>query len=424
MVNSDCRKTYIEILETELIEATGCTEPIALALAGAKLKEALTENPEHIEVLCSGNMVKNVKGVTVPNSGGLRGIDTAVLLGVIGGDPTDALQVISKASDEDRKVLKEELTKGYVDTQLVENVPNLYILVKGKSKNHSAEVEIVNYHTNVTKIVKDGKVIFNKEAKENVENVHEPDKSLLNIKDIVAFAETVDIKDVYETIHRQVVDNSAISQEGLKGNYGAMVGKTLYENANDVYTRARAAAAAGSDARMNGCPMPVVINSGSGNQGMTLSLPIVQFCKEMNIDEEKMIRALVIANLIAVHQKKYIGSLSAYCGAVSAATGSACGIAWLKGDDVDTISKIITNSICTVGGMVCDGAKSSCAGKIAVALESAFMAMKMAEAQRAYVSGEGLVKDEPEDTIKAVGRMAREGMRSTDKEILNIMLEK
>ncbi|MBQ4252451.1 MAG: serine dehydratase subunit alpha family protein [Erysipelotrichaceae bacterium] len=417
----DCSR-ITAILKDELIEATGCTEPIALALAGAVLREQLGCLPQKVDVYCSGNIVKNVKGVVVPNSGGLKGIDAAVLLGIIGGDCHDALQVIAHITPEHQALLKEELAKKYVRVHLAQGVPTLYILVKGYQGYDEVEVEIQKHHTNVSRIVKNGKVLFDNHSSEG-ELPHDTAKSLLSVDTIVEYGENVPLEQIRDLISRQIRDNTAISNEGLTHDYGACIGKTLMARANDAYDRAGARAAAGSDARMNGCPMPVVINSGSGNQGMTVSLPVIEFAEELQVSEEKLYRALVIGNLLAIHQKKYIGALSAYCGAVSAAAGAAGAICWLKGGTVRQIGATVSNAICTIGGMVCDGAKSSCAGKIAMAVEAGLMGMNMALNDHNYQYGEGLIKRSNEETIEAVGRMAREGMKSTDIEILNIMLE-
>lgn len=421
MLSEDGCRTYTEILKNELIEATGCTEPIALALAGAKARAYLGKEVEKVEVYCSGNMIKNVKAVVVPNSGEMKGIEAAVLLGIIGGDAEADLQVISKVNQAQREKLKETLEKNIVRVYLATNVPNLYIRVKVYGQGSECEVVISDTHTNVSKIVKDGSIILEKVSEKKV-SPDGPDKSLLNVRDILEYGETVDIEAIREVIQRQIDDNTAISDEGLNNVYGAQVGRNLLKKSNDIYTRARAAAAAGSDARMNGCPMAVVINSGSGNQGMTVSLPVIEFAREMNVSEEKLIRALAISNLVAIHQKKYIGALSAYCGAVSAATGAASAICWLKGGSYEEICATISNSIVTINGMVCDGAKSSCAGKIALALDASLMAMDMAMNDSSYQPQEGLVKDNVEETIAAVGKMAKDGMKETDVEILNIML--
>ena len=423
MPNSEIMSVYKEILETELVEATGCTEPIALALCGAKARQVLGVMPDKVDVYCSGNIIKNVKGVVVPNSGGLKGIDTAVLLGMVGGDPEASLQVISKADDEDRKQLKKEKERVDFSCHLVQNVPTLYIRVEASKGDDNVLVEIQETHSNFTRIIKNGEVILNKECKGDVH--FGPDKTLLNVRDIYDYATTVDIKDVKKVIQRQIRDNMAISAEGLKNAWGEKVGQNIlkYVKHKDIHLKARAAAAAGSDARMNGCPMAVVINSGSGNQGMTVSLPVIVYAKELHASKEQLIRALVLANLIALHQKRYIGYLSAYCGAVSAAAGAGCGIAYLYGMSYEQICMVITNTIATIGGMVCDGAKSSCAGKISLAVEAALLSVEMAKNDNVFRNGEGMVKKDIEETIAAYGKMAAEGMKSTDVEILNIMLE-
>ena len=423
MPNSEIMKVYKEILETELVEATGCTEPIALALCGAKARQVLGVMPDRVDVYCSGNIIKNVKGVVVPNSGGVKGMDTAVLLGMVAGDPEANLQVISKVDDEQRKQLIKEKERVDLTCHLAQNVPTLYIRIEASKDDDHVLVEIQETHSNFTRIIRNDEIILNNECKGDLHSG--PDKSLLNVKDIYDYANSVDINDVEEVISRQIKDNIAISAEGLKNSWGESVGKLISEYNTDDNTRlrARAAAAAGSDARMNGCPMPVVINSGSGNQGMTVSLPVIEYGKTLNVSREKLIRALVLANLVALHQKRYIGYLSAYCGATSAAAGAGCGVAYLNDMSYKQICMVITNTIATIGGMVCDGAKSSCAGKISLAVEAALLGVNMAKKNNVYRYGEGMVKDDIEKTIIAYGRMAAEGMKSTDVEILNIMLE-
>lgn len=416
-------QNFIAILEHELMPALGCTEPIAIAYAAAKAKEVLGEFPESIEMCCSGNIIKNVKAVTVPNSGGLKGIDVAATLGVVGGDASKELEVLTGVTDEDREQTKKLIEKGFCSCNLQEGVANLYIVARVKSKEHSAEVTIINRHTFITKIVKDGEVLMEHSIDETSnENF---DKSKLNVKEILEFADMVKMEDVKPVLQRQVELNSAISQEGLSECYGAQVGRTLLEAyGNDVCTRARAAAAAGSDARMSGCSLPVVINSGSGNQGMTVSLPVIEYAKELKVGEEKMYRALVVSNLIAIHQKKYIGSLSAYCGAVSAACGSGAAITYMSGGTYEQVCSTIVNTIANVGGIVCDGAKPSCAAKIASSVEAAILAHHMSMRKRAFQSGEGIVQENIEDTIKSMGYIGRVGMQRTDVEILNIMIDK
>ncbi|MBQ2961194.1 MAG: serine dehydratase subunit alpha family protein [Oscillospiraceae bacterium] len=416
--------TYSALLNSELKMATGCTEPIAIAYAGARLRQVLGEIPEHCTVYCSGNIVKNVFAVTVPNSGGAKGIDTAALLGIIGGDADSVLDVLHAVTPEDIELMNKLVADKICDCELVEGVENLYVRIEAKAGENTALVEIKDYHSNITRIEKNGEVLLN--ADEEGSETSHVDKTLLNVRDIMEYANTVDLNDIKDVLLNQIKCNSAIAEEGLKNPWGSQVGRTIYEHdlGKSVWNKARAYAAAGSDARMNGCPMPVVINSGSGNQGMTVSLPIYVYAQDMGVSEELMLRALALANLISLHQKRYIGSLSAYCGAVSAATGAACGIAYMQGGDYKLICDVITNSINTTGGMVCDGAKSSCAAKIATALDMALLSYEMSKKNRAFMPGEGLVEDNIEETIANVGRMGRDGMKSTDVEILKIMLGK
>ena len=418
-------ETYASILKTELIPALGCTEPIAIAYAAAKAREVLGCMPQSISVDCSGNIIKNVKGVTVPNSGGMMGIDVAATLGVVGGDASKALEVLQSIRPEHIEKTKELVEAGFCKCGLVDGVANLYILAKATAGDQSALVEITTKHTHITKIEKNGEIIFSQADCKN--DASAPDKSLLNVKDIIEFAGVVDIPLIKDVLEQQIRLNTAIATEGLSHAYGAEVGRTLlkYYDKDDVRIRARAMAAAGSDARMSGCALPVVINSGSGNQGMTVSLPVIEYAKELGSTHEELLRALCVANLIALLQKRYIGSLSAFCGAVCAATGAASGITYLHGGRYEEISRTITNTLANVGGIVCDGAKPSCAAKIASSVDAAIMGYLMgAEEGKAFRSGEGLVKDNVEETIESVGRMGREGMRSTDTEILNIMIGK
>lgn len=431
MTKQELYNTYARILEKELVVALGCTEPIAIAFAGAKAREVLGQMPERCDVLCSGNIVKNVKGVTVPNSDGMKGIDAAAVLGITAGDAKRNLAVLEHISPDQITLTKKLVENGFCSCGLLEGVENLYIIVTVFAGDESASVEIRNFHSNITKITKNGSIIYTPEHafglcdSDGNENSGGPDKSLLNIKDILDFANCADLALIQSCISRQIKYNQAISEEGLSHPWGAQVGRTLLDafGSNQVVNRAKAAAAAGSDARMSGCPMPVVINSGSGNQGMTVSLPVIEYAKEYQISDDKLYRALAVANLVSIHQKKYIGSLSAYCGAVSAACGSAVGIAWMLDFTYEEICGIITNTITTIGGMVCDGAKPSCAAKIASAVDCALTSLHLSSKDRIFQPGEGLVKNDVEQTIQSVGRMGREGMKSTDIEILNIMLE-
>lgn len=425
---------YSRILKSELVSAMGCTEPIAIAFAAAKAREVLGQMPEYCHVYCSGNIVKNVMGVTVPNSGGMKGIDVAATLGILGGDASRDLEVLetvtAKHIDQAKKLLKNK----FCVCSLVENVGNLYIRIHLNAGSASAVVEIRNYHKNITCIEKDGKVVYQKENSCNEVTVKDdPDKAMLNIADILEYGNTLSDPEIISLLEYQLSCNLSIAENGLKNPFGAQVGKTLLStikgrSKENVRTIAKAYAAAGSDARMNGCAMPVVINSGSGNQGLTVSMPVKVYADTYGISHKRMIHALAVSNLVAIHQKKYIGSLSAYCGAVSAACGAGAAIAFLLGEKLPMeqlyhqVAGTITNTIATVGGMVCDGAKSSCAAKIATAVDCAITAYELSKSGHTFQPGEGLVMDNVEGTIESVGRMGRQGMHATDIEILQIML--
>lgn len=429
---------YVRILKKELVPALGCTEPIAIAYAGAVARAELGRMPEKCTVWCSGNIVKNVKGVTVPNSGGMKGIDAAAVLGITGGNSDLKLAVLESVTPADIEETKRLLKTDFCTSRLVEGVANLYILLEVSAGEDTVSVEIKDYHSNITKIVKNGEVIFEGGAQCDTDEVtqqeEDEDKKLLNVRDILAFAGECRLEDVQETLKRQLAFNQAISDEGLKNPYGAEVGRILLgtRSSEKIPTKlkAKARAAAGSDARMSGCSLPVVINSGSGNQGITVTLPVVSYAEDYGVPHEKLLRAMTVANLIAIHQKKYIGSLSAYCGAVSAACGAGAAITWMLGSSgyaggtYEEVSDTITNTIATIGGMVCDGAKPSCAAKISVAVEAALTGYQMSTRRKTFGAGEGLVKDGVEETIESIGRMGKDGMKATDIEILNIMLEK
>lgn len=422
-MNANVYDTYVKILEHELVPALGCTEPIAIAYAAAKARDVLGCFPESVEMCCSGNIIKNVKGVTVPNSGGLKGIDVAAVLGVVGGDASRELEVLEGITDQDIEKTKRLVEEGFCSCTLQDGVENLYIVAKAIADGHYAEVTIINRHTFITKIEKDGEVLFQHATSE--QSPEFVDKSLLNIKDILEFANVVNVEDVKVVLERQIDMNTAISREGMSNNYGAKVGQTLLKYyGDDVKVRARAKAAAGSDARMGGCSYPVVINSGSGNQGMTVSLPVIEYANEMGASREQLYRALVVSNLVSIHQKKYIGSLSAYCGAVSAGCGSGAGIAYLYGEEYPVIAMTIVNTIANVGGIVCDGAKPSCAAKIASSVEAAILGYALAKEGCTFMPGEGIVKDDVEETIRSIGYIGRVGMRNTDTEILNVMIDR
>lgn len=420
-VLSTIHSNYTNILHSELKVAMGCTEPIAIAYCAAYAKKVLGCEPKRFIAYCSGNIIKNAKAVVVPQTGGLRGIEAAVIAGAVGGNPDAELEVLTGITDADRVRINELMERGIVEVKLLDSPQPLHVIITAFADGQEASVEIVGSHTHIGRIEKNGEVI-----KDNLADEKDPvceNYEGLNVSDILAYADSVDINDVKDILEKQIAFNSAISDEGLRTVYGAGIGPALMESAGDnLREQAKAAAAAASDARMNGCPLPVVINSGSGNQGITVSMPIIVYARAAGKTEEELLRALCVGNLIAIHQKTGIGKLSAFCGATSAAVGAMAGIAYMEKADYPTIAQLITNAIATVGGMVCDGAKSSCAGKIATALESAFIGYEAAKLNRGYREGEGIVKENVEKTIHSVARMAANGMRATDMEILNIML--
>lgn len=418
---------YDRILNAELKPALGCTEPIAIAFAAASARSYLNHMPERMSVRCSGNIIKNVKGVTVPNSSGMKGIETAALLGAVGGDASLALEVLSTVTDDDLKSVSELLKKGICTVELAEGVAGLFIEVTAIFGKDSVSVTIENHHNEIARVRKNGEILFsakkgNKESGDDEESL----KAYLSVDGIIDYALNAPLKNVRSSLKAQWKYNEQIAEEGLSSSYGASIGRMLLKNYDkrDVRIRARAKAAAASDARMSGCPLPVVINSGSGNQGLTVSLPVIEYGLDMGKSEDEILRALALSNLIAIHQKKYIGPLSAYCGAVSAAAGASAAIAFLHTHDEREISDAITNTLASVGGIVCDGAKASCAAKISSALEAAIMGFELADEQKSsFKGGDGLVKDDIENTIKTFGKVGKDGMRETDIEILHLMLD-
>ena len=414
---------YAKILNQELVEATGCTEPIAISYVASMAKKVLGKIPTEVIVSCSGNVIKNVKGVTVPNSGGKRGIEMAALLGIVGGNSDKCLSVLEDINEQHIEQATSLFQQGICKVKLKQEVPNLYIDVIVKDKDDEVEVELQNSHQNITLIRHNKEIIKKTEIKPD--DNKETDQKL-SIKGILDYAENTDLKEVKDALERQIKDNCSIAKEGIDSRYGQQVGRTLLETYGEdsVNVRCRAYAAAGSDARMSGCPKPVVINSGSGNQGITVTMPVIEYAENLKVDHETLLRALIISNLVSIHIKSYIGSLSAFCGATSAAAGAGAAICWLLGGNYEQIGASITNTLGTISGMVCDGAKSSCAGKISSAVETALLSVSMALKDRSYQEGEGLVSSDPEETIKAYGKMAKEGMKGTDIEIIQMMIEK
>jgi L-cysteine desulfidase len=419
---------HVAILQEELVCALGCTEPIAVAYGAALARAALGKVPEHMSVACSGNIIKNVKSVTVPNSGGMRGIEAAAILGAIGGDETRALEVLESVTDADRAETTRLLNEQICSVELAENVPNLYIRIVAEADGHTAISRLEERHTNVTELTLDGvpTIVGGISATAADPHASEADpRAELSLSSIWEFAHTAALEDIDGLISNQITTNKAISDEGLRNDWGANIGRTLLRSrSNDITCKARASAAAGSDARMSGCAMPVVICCGSGNQGITCSMPVLEYAHELWASHEQLVRAVALSDLTAVHVKYYIGELSAFCGAVSAACGAGAGICLLRGGNFDQFEATVVNTLVNVGGIVCDGAKPSCAAKISAAVDAAILGCDQALTGVSFKPGDGLVGDTPEESIRAMGYVGRVGMQPTDIEILNIMIGK
>ena len=412
-------KGYVDILNEELIPAMGCTEPIAVAYAAALARETLGALPDRVQVFVSGNILKNVKSVIVPNTGGMKGIPAATCAGIVAGDAKRKLEVLSALTEDDCARIKSFLSTTPVPVEKACSGCVFDIGIRVFRKNEQAFVRIEGKHTNVVAIEKNGESVFSS-ALSSAEQA----KRTLTVKNIVEFADTVPINLIEEVIGRQIELNFAIASEGLKNDYGAKVGKILLSSyGGDVHVRARATAAAGSDARMNGCCMPVVIVSGSGNQGITASVPVIVYAEHLGVPREKLIRAVALSDLITIHLKSGIGRLSAYCGAVSAGVGAGAGVAYLYGGGYDEIAHTVVNAIAIASGIVCDGAKSSCAAKIAAAVDAGLLGFEMYRGGSQFYGGDGILAGGVEGTIDNVGDLARIGMRETDEEIIRLMLE-
>ena len=422
MEKSDIRyKTYVDILKRELLPAMGCTEPIAIAYCAARARALPGCIPDSVLIEASGNIIKNVKSVIVPNTNGAKGIEAAAAAGIIAGKEELKLEVLSQVTDEEKEKLAAYLKTASIYVRPADSPFILDVSVTVKKDGSQAKARIINEHTNIVLLEKDGEVLYQGELSEQA-STDMPDYSLLTVEGIVDFSDTADLSDVRELLDRQIAYNTAISQEGLRGSYGANIGKVLLkEYGTDVKNRAKAAAAAGSDARMNGCEMPVVILSGSGNQGITASLPVIEYAKEWNCSEEKLYRALLVSDLITLHQKTGIGRLSAYCGAVSAGAGAGAGIAYLAGGGFEEIAHTLVNAIAITSGIICDGAKASCAAKIAASVDAGILGWNMYRNGQQFYGGDGVVSKGVENTIRNIGRLGKDGMRETDKEIIRIM---
>ena len=432
--NSNVYQAYVRILQEELIPAMGCTEPIAIAYAAAKAREVLEAMPDRVEIGVSSNIIKNVKSVVVPNTDGLKGIEAAAAAGIVGGQADKALEVISSVTSEQKAGMHRFLESTPIQVEAVDNGQIFDILVRLTAGEKTAFVRIAQYHTNIVHIEKDGQVLLDIPVEESGTACgHEGSapteeglagRDLLTIADILDFADSCELDDIRPVLDTQIQYNTQISEEGLLGDYGANIGSTMLKfYGDDVRNRAIAKAAAGSDARMSGCELPVVINSGSGNQGITVSVPVIEYAKALAVPKERLYRALAVSNLIAIHEKSGIGRLSAYCGAVSAGCAAGCGIAYLQGADYEAIAHTLVNSLAIVSGIICDGAKPSCAAKIASSVEAGIMGYHMYLNGQQFRAGDGIVTKGVENTIRNVSQLGREGMRETDKEIVKIMLQ-
>lgn len=421
---------FIKILEEELLPAMGCTEPIAVAYCAAMARKTLGVAPDRVVVEASGNIIKNVKSVIVPNTGHLRGIPAAAAAGIVAGNADKQLEVIASVTKEEQESIRVFMEQVPIAVNIASSPLIFDIVVTVYAGESYAKVRIANYHTNIVLVEKDGEVLQSSEVKDDSES-DMTDRSCLSVEKIYDFANTVDVEDVKKLLDVQIAYNMDISEEGLKNDYGANIGSVLLKankevmdscNESALRLKARAMAAAGSDARMNGCELPVIINSGSGNQGITASVPVIVYARAMGVGEEKLYRALVLSNLLGIHQKTPIGRLSAYCGAINAGAAAGCGIAYLKGADLDGIIHTLVNALAIASGVVCDGAKASCAGKIALAVDNGILGYEMYQEGQQFVGGDGIVKKGVENMIASVGRLGRDGMAETDKEILRIMV--
>ncbi len=437
---TDIFREFPAILKEELTPAFGCTEPIAIAYCASKLRDVLGCAPESVVVEASGNIIKNVKSVIVPNTGGLKGIAAAAAAGIAAGRTEKELEVIADVSQEDKAKICSCLEKTDFQIKALEDGDKLDIRMTGKGNGHTALVRVAKRHANIVRIERDGAVLLEEGGKTaKKENAAEllaaecpeapaagkkADRSGLSVANIAAYAEAADLSEIQETLDRQIAYNYAIAQEGLAHEWGANIGSVLLKSrGNDVRNRAAALAAAGSDARMSGCELPVVINSGSGNQGITVSVPVIEYAKHMGVSKETLYRALIVSNLVAIHLKAGIGPLSAFCGAVSAGCAAGCGIAWLCGGRLEEISHTLVNSIAIVSGIVCDGAKPSCAGKIAASVDAGILGYDMYCQGQQFYAEDGIVSKGVENTIRNIYRLGAQGMCETDEEIIRIMTD-
>ena len=424
MLSSDPRYgNYLKILQEELVPATGCTEPIAIAYGAAKARELLGVLPESVLVEASGNIIKNVKSVVVPNTNSLKGIEAAAAAGIVAGQSDKILEVISEVTPGQRAEIRAYLADHPIVVKPAEGDKVFDILITLRAGNNHVKLRISDYHTHIVYIEKNGEVLFQSgEVLSDSARDMLTDRSCLSVEGVLDFASTCNLEDVRALIERQIDYNYAIAEEGMRHSWGANIGSVLKEHYGvGIYSRARYMAAAGSDARMSGCEMPVIIVSGSGNQGITASVPVVEYAKELNVSRDQMVRAVLLSDLLTIHLKTGIGRLSAYCGAVSAGCSAGAAIAYLHGGGFREIAHTLVNSLAIVSGMICDGAKASCAAKISAAVDAGLVGYSMFRSGQQFRGGDGIVTKGVEETIRNIGRLGRLGMRETDREIIRIM---
>lgn len=423
MIDSKIKTDFLAILTGELIPAMGCTEPIALAFASARAREVLGGTPEQITAYCSGNIIKNVRCVSIPNSGGMIGVEAACTLGAFGGNASRVMEVLEEVTEESLSATKEFLSQGKCQVNYLDSEIPLHFIIEAKRKDDTVTVEVRHAHTNIVRIEKNGEIVYKNKAA--IDETSSVDHSSLSIEAIKEFADTIEISKIKSMLDMQIRCNMDIAYEGMSGDYGIGIGKAIRESYPDsVVTRMRAYAAAASEARMDGCDMPVIINSGSGNQGIASSVPVIVYAREMSIPQEKLYRALAFSGLMTVYQKEFIGKLSAFCGAVSASCAAGAAITYMVGGTVRQIEDTIDNTLADIPGIICDGAKISCAAKIASALDAAMLAHSMAMKGKAYAANTGILKEDAGETISCVGYIGKVGMRKTDQEIVRVMLRK
>ena len=424
MLSSDPRYgNYLKILQEELVPATGCTEPIAIAYGAAKARELLGVLPESVLVEASGNIIKNVKSVVVPNTNSLKGIEAAAAAGIVAGQSDKILEVISEVTPAQRAEIRVYLADHPIVVKPAEGDKVFDILITLRAGNNHVKLRISDYHTHIVYIEKNGEVLFQSgEVLSDSARDMLTDRSCLSVEGVLDFASTCNLEDVRALIERQIDYNYAIAEEGMRHSWGANIGSVLKEHYGvGIYSRARYMAAAGSDARMSGCEMPVIIVSGSGNQGITASVPVVEYAKELNVSRDQMVRAVLLSDLLTIHLKTGIGRLSAYCGAVSAGCSAGAAIAYLHGGGFREIAHTLVNSLAIVSGMICDGAKASCAAKISAVVDAGLVGYSMFRSGQQFRGGDGIVTKGVEETIRNIGRLGRLGMRETDREIIRIM---